>query len=355
MKPGVLFANFGGPTADAELEPFLFNLLSDVLPGPSWLSSFMARRIAPARAKQVREPYRRIGWSPLVADSQRQLDATLAILGEHAPPGTLGMMFTPPSMAQGITALLERGCDALVVVGLYPHFSFATAGSSYDMVHAALAEIGKPDLPVHYADCFFDRVAYHEAVAATIEVGRARTPGEGPIHLLFSAHGIPLSFVRKGDPYPDHVRESVRGSIKASGWTDPWSLAWQSRLGPNKWLSPSVDVALERLAAEGVKRLLVVPVSFVGEHIETLDEIDREYAEAAHALGIEHFGRAPALGLTPRFIECLAEVTRDALTHFDRYHCVRCLVPKPDAHRRRKACPNCGFRTPPFLTEFRGR
>lgn len=351
MKPGVLFLNFGGPTCDDELEPFLFNLLSDVLPGPPAVTRFAAKRLAPRRAVKVRQAYRDIGWSPLVADTRRQAAGVMDLLGDDAPPHALGMMFTPPTMADGLRALVDQGCDRVLAIGMYPHYSFATSASSYDMVHHALSEIGRPKLPVHYARTFFEDASYLEAVAATIRRAASQMKGEGPIHLLFSAHGIPLSFVRNGDPYPEHVRASVRGVMRHLDWDDPWDLSWQSRVGPVKWLTPDTRDSLRAYGAQGVERVLVVPISFVGEHIETLDEIDREFAELAHEVGIPHFSRAAALGTEPAFIRCLGDLVTEGLGAFDRYSCARCLVPKPAEHRRQKQCPNCSFSFPAYLRQ----
>jgi ferrochelatase len=353
VNDGVLFVNFGGPTRDEELEPFLLRLLSDVLPGPEPVAAFFARRLAPRRAAVVREVYRRIGWSPLVNDSRAQADAAMRGLNRPDLPWAIGMMFSDPSIEHGLRELLDRGVERVLVVGLFPHYSFATAGSAYDFVHKALVRLGRPTVPVHYAKVFYDEPDYLEALAHTITQGVARLEGDGPIDLLFSAHGVPLSFLRRGDPYPDHVRESARRVVRTLGWTDPWHLGWQSRLGPAKWLSPSTPAMIDRLAADGARRLLFVPVSFVGEHIETLDEIDREYVEHAHHAGIPHVARAPALGLDPAFVRCLTGLVRDALARFDAYQCARCLRPEHPSHRRQKQCPNCNFAFPLYLREGR--
>ncbi|MCA9572265.1 MAG: ferrochelatase, partial [Myxococcales bacterium] len=156
-------------------------------------------------------------------------------------------------------------------------------------------------------------------------------------------------------PYPEQVRESARRVVDALGWHDPWTLSWQSRLGPVRWLEPDTLTTLHRLGARGAARVLVVPLSFVGEHIETLHEIDVEYAQVAHEAGIPHFGRADALGLEPAFVDCLADVVRETLARFGTYRCVRCLVPQPaELHRRRDRCPSCAFVTPVHLREGDG-
>lgn len=354
MKTGILFLNFGGPTGDAELVPFLRNLLSDVLPGPTFLKRFMANRIAPARANRVRENYTRIGWSPLVGETLEQVAAVRAAWGPDAPPMAAGMMFTAPTIRDALRDLLDQGADRILAVGLFPHWSFATSGGAYDMVHHALQELGHAELPVHYARAFFEHPDYIESLANTIRVTADQMPGEGPIELLFSAHGVPLSYLRRGDPYPDHVRESCRLAVAKLGWSDPWHLAWQSRLGPVKWLGPSTPDVIHQLGVRGAKRLLVVPVSFVGEHIETLDEIDREYVEHAHQVGLTHVARAPALGLEPAFIKCLVDVSKTTIARFGATSCSRCLIPQEPTHRHQGTCPQCKFVFPPHLSQGKG-
>lgn len=346
MTTGLLFLNFGGPTNDEELTPFLRNLLADVLPGPPWFKRLAAQRLAPLRAKAVRDRYAGIGWSPVVADTIAQMNAVLERLGPDAPPAEAGMMFSEPSIDLAVGRLLDRGVDKIVALGLFPHWSFATSAAAYQFTHEALERRGA-HVPVHYARAFFDDPLYVQAVAATIRA--TSVPGEGPVHLVFSAHGLPVSFVKRGDPYPDHVQATVRAVVRQLGWEQPWHLSWQSRLGPVRWLGPSTLDLLDRLAAEGAQRVLVVPISFVGEHIETLDELDQEVAEHAHKAGIPHWGRAPALGLEPLFLDAVTALARETLTRFDQRLCARCVLPKPVTHHHEKKCPDCGFQPPGYL------
>ncbi len=354
MTAGVLLLNFGGPRSEPELVPFLEELLSDVLPGPAGLARWLGRRLAPRRAARIGAAYAHIGWSPTVPSSLAQAAALSRALGPDAPPIAAGMMFTSPTVQDAVASLLAEGCDELVSVGLFPHWSFATSAAASDRVHDALAALGRSEVRVHHTRAFFAEPAYVEAVAQSIREAAATLGGAGPVHLLFSAHGVPLSFLRRGDPYAEHVREGVRRVVEQLGWKDPYSLAWQSRLGPVKWIGPGTDVELARLGHLGTSRVLVVPVSFVGEHIETLYEIDVEYAELARHAGIEHFGRAAALETSPGFIDGLAAVVNDALARFGSTSCVRCLLPKPEAHRRRVVCPDCGFRAPRHVVLGRG-
>jgi ferrochelatase len=350
---GVVVCDFGGPQSADELEPFLAALLADVLPGPSALTAAVAPLLARARAKRVQPEYEAIGWSPLVPTHRAQVEALRVALGPDAPPLASGMMFTPPTMDAAVQELVDQGVDRFIALPMFPHYSLATTNAAYGFLYEALERAGLADRPVQWIPGFHDHPLYIEALAATIRAGVHDTPGEGPVHLLFSPHGLPLSFVRRGDPYPDQVRTTVRTVIRHMGWEGSWHLGWQSRVGPVRWLEPSTPDSIRRLASEGVRRLCMVPVAFASEHLETLSEIDREYRELAVHSGIEHFGRAPALGLEAGFIECLAVLVRDAVQRHGHYTCMRCQLPQPESHRRQKSCPNCRFTFPRFLREGR--
>lgn len=353
MRVGVAVLDFGGPRGPEELEPFLSELLADVLPGPRWLKRRVAPSLARARARSVRPNYELIGWSPLVDTHCAQVEALRQALGDEAPPLVSGMMFTPPTMREAARALRDLDVDGIVALPNFPHYSLATTHAAFQFFWEALEAEGMTSIPVHWVGAFFDHPDYIDALAATIREGVARTPGEGELHLLFTPHGLPVSYVKRGDPYPDQIRETVRRVMATLEHAWPWHLGWQSRVGPVRWLTPSTPDVLDRLAAEGVERVCMVPVSFAAEHIETLHEIDVEYAAHARAAGIEHFGRAPALGLQPSYVACLADLVRGAVGAFGRHACVRCLHPKPDAHRRRGTCPNCRFATPGYLRASR--
>lgn len=309
-KPGVLLVNFGGPQGPDELVPFLTNLFDDVLPLPKWLKGFVAPRVAVSRSRKVGPNYEQIGWSPIVPETRRQLEAVRAALGASAPPMAMGMLFTPPTVLDGIRELEKQGCDAIAAVAMFPQYSTTTTKPAYDRVREALAS-AKLDLRLATAPPFYDRPDYVEALANTIRAGAAGLEGEGPIHLVFSPHGLPLYVVRKGDPYPDQVKESIRLVLERLGWTDPWHLGWQSRVGPVKWLAPSTPEVIHEIARSGGQRVLVVPISFVGEHIETLHELDIELRKDATDAGIRWFGRASAVGVDPAFVHCLAGLARE--------------------------------------------
>lgn len=341
--------DFGGPQGPDELVPFLTLLLEDVLPFPDWIKRLAAPRIAASRSKLVGPNYEMIGWSPLVPTHVRQVAALREALSLPELPIASCMMFTPPFAEEALKSLLDQGVDHIVALPMFPHFSFATTNAAFGFMFAAMERLGIASMPVHWIPAYYDHPRYLAALAESIREGVDATPGSGPSHLLFTPHGLPVSFLRRGDPYPEHIRESARQVTRLMGWDGPWSLGWQSKVGRSRWLTPSTPEVMASLASEGVQRITLVPIAFVSEHIETLHEIDIEYREEAHKLGIPHFGRAPALGTQPEFIACLADLVRDGLAHFERYSCARCLHPKPDAHRRRGSCPNCRFTLPPWM------
>ncbi len=343
---GVLAIDFGGPLHDADLEPFLGRLLTDVLPGPlavrSWLGPWLARR----RVPEVGPAYKAIGGSPLIAIHRAQVDALRAELGSAAPPIASAMMYTPPEIDDALDDLASQGVDEIVVLPFFPHHSFATSGSASEMVHAAMARRRQP-WPLHFATAFPDHPGWITALVDAIEAAASQLGGEGPIHLLFSPHGLPTSFVRRHDPYPDQVRLTCRKVIEASRWSSPWHVGWQSRVGPAAWLTPSTLAQVDAIAAVGASRLLVVPVSFLAENFETLHELDVEVTDHARAQGIAHVGRSAVPGLHPGVIRALADRVRAAIAAKGPT-CVRCLLPDPPALRKAVACPNCGWRNAPW-------
>lgn len=353
MTIGVALLDFGGPQGPDELVGFLTELLTDVLPGPKWLRSGAAGFIAQRRSKLVGPNYEEIGWSPLVPTHMEQAQLLRDRLGPDGPPLASGMQFTAPTMDDCVEALLEQGVDRFVALPMYPHYSFATTGAAFNFFYEALERRGLGKAPVHWVSAYPEHPAYIEALAATIREGveGMEGPADEPVHLLFTPHGLPVSYVQNGDPYPDHIRATVRAVIATLEWTGPYHIGWQSRVGPVQWLTPGTPEVMQSIKDLGGRRVCLVPISFAAEHIETLHEIDIEYREEAEHMGIEFFGRAPALGTQPRFIDALADLTHDAMAAFDRYTCVRCLIPKTDEHRRRPKCPNCRFSFPDWARE----
>ncbi len=310
-KTAVLLLQMGGPDSIEAVEPFLVNLFSDrdiIRIGPAFLQPLIARFIARRRAPKSEAFYAAIGGrSPIRELTELQARALEKALGPEFRC-FVAMRYWRPSTVEALAAVKKEGISRIIALSLYPHYSRATTGSSVNELKRVLAEAGT-GFEVSYVDRFYDQPLYIEALAERIREGLGGFSESQGVHLLFSVHSLPQSLIDSGDPYLDHILETVRLVMEKFGNME-YHLGFQSRAGPVKWLEPSTEEMLKRLAAAGCEELLVVPLSFVSDHIETLYEIDIQYAEEARALGIGHFRRAPALNDVPPFIACLAELVR---------------------------------------------
>ena len=308
----VLLLQMGGPDSLDAVRPFLLNLFTDreiIRIGPAWLQPFISRMIVRRRTPVVMAKYREIGGkSPIRELTEGQAAALQQELGI---PCAVGMRYWHPFTGDALRQLQQRGVARIVALSLYPHYSRATTGSSFNDLDRRLAELGGAFELIRISH-FYDHPRYIEALVEQIRQGLAGFPDPGQVELLFSAHSLPQAFIDQGDPYLDQIRSTVRLVMARLG-DIRYHLAFQSRAGPVKWLEPATDEKLRELAASGCNQLLVVPLSFVSDHIETLHEIDIEYAAEARALGIATFRRVPSLNSSPTFIRCLAELVEAAL------------------------------------------
>jgi len=323
-RVGIVLFQLGGPDSLEAVEPFLRNLFldPDIIPmGPlAFLRGPLARYIARKRSVPVRGRYAMIGRrSPIALLTERQRTKLSAALSPYVDSVVVtAMRYWKPFTADAVAAIKAAGpLDDLVLLPLYPHYSYATTLSSlkeWRRVYGKLAG-GPPELTV---ESFYNHPLYIEALVGKIGVCLRQFPDSSKIHLLFSAHGIPLSLVEKGDPYPKHIAETVRlvngaGSQRYANWPKTQILCFQSRVGPMKWLEPPFLQTMERLGREGVKEMLVVPISFVTEHIETLHEINIDGRIDAKKYGIERFRMMPAVGDSPAFIGALKDLVLQKL------------------------------------------
>jgi len=320
---GVLLVNLGGPDSLAAVGPFLFNLFSDrdiIRLGPSFLQRPLAYLISLLRSGKTRKAYALIGGrSPIKEITVAQAEALERALegpatGIRMSPVKVyvGMRYWNPFLEDVVREIYDRGIRRLMVLSLYPHYSVATTGSSLSHLRKMLARY--PGITTHSIESWYDHPLYIDALAEQIRHGietfdaKPELPASGSggdIHLLFSAHSLPEKFIREGDPYVDHIMGTIHAVMKKI--EAPWSLSYQSKSGPVAWLEPSTEQKLEELARDGVKNLLVVPVSFVSDHIETLYEIDMLYKNMAADLGIR-LERTPSLNTAPVFIAALKEL-----------------------------------------------
>ncbi len=309
---GVVLLNLGGPETLADVEPFLVNLFSDreiirLSPFP-FLQKFIARRIAAKRAPKSREAYRLIGGgSPLAritGEQARALQTALLVEGRFLV--RMAMRYWQPGAEEALAEFAQEGIRRIVALTLYPHYSRATTGSSLDALRKAIAASGH-DFELVEVREWPEQPEYIECLAQGIREGMAGFDGE-PAQLVYSAHSLPVSFIREGDPYLDQIRRTIAAVEKITGMAG--RLCFQSRSGPVEWLAPSTPEMLEQLAAEEVKNVLMVPVSFVSDHVETLYEIDIQYREQAKELGMR-LERTGSLNIRPLFIEGLATLVKD--------------------------------------------
>jgi ferrochelatase len=307
----VLLLQMGGPDSLDAVEPFLRNLFSDrdiIKIGPAFLQPFIARFIVNKRAPKVMGYYEKIGGkSPIRELTEAQARALEARLGKGYRC-FVAMRYSRPSTLDALAAARKAGCSRVIVLSLYPHYSRATTGSSINELERGVKKTDAP-FNISYIRQFYDNPAYIAALAEKIEGGLARFADPNGVELLFSAHGLPQSFIDSGDPYLDHIQTTVKLVMERFGGMSH-HLSFQSRAGPVKWLEPSTEAKIAELAANGCKNLLMVPLSFVSDHIETLYEIDIQYRDEAEKLGITGFKRTEALNSSPAFINCLAELVR---------------------------------------------
>ncbi len=319
-KTGILLLNLGGPDRPEAVRPFLYNLFSDreIIPlGPAFMQRPLAWLISRLRESKTRAAYAQIGGaSPILRITTAQADALGESLGGSGPfIVSVGMRYWHPFIEDSVRRLAEEGVRRVVGVSLYPHYSRATTGSTRRKFDDAVRRFG---LESTFVSSWYDHPRYIEALAETISRGMEGFGTEG-LHLLFSAHSLPVSLIEGGDPYVDEITgtvDAVIARLAASGMkVPPWHISYQSRSGPVRWLEPSTDEVIACLSEEGVRRLLVVPVSFVSDHIETLYEIDILYRGLAERRGVD-LRRVESLNTAPLFISALKELVLSAMGDF---------------------------------------
>lgn len=335
--------NLGGPATLDDVQPFLLELFADreiiQLPFQRWLGPFIARR----RTPKVRGLYATIGGgSPILRYTEAQGRGMVTRLDRLSPSTAphrfyVAFRYTKPTSDDALRAMRADGVERAVAFTQYPQFSCSTTGSSLNELWRASERTGLRDA---FEWSIVDRWPVHagfiEAMSETVRDGLSRfTANErDQVPILFSAHSLPLDVIDRGDSYPQEVGASVQRVVEYLKVPNPYLLAYQSDVGPVRWLGPSTEQVIRRFGARGQKRLLVVPIAFTSDHIETLSELDREYGEVAHQAGIAQYERAPALNDRPRFLDALAEIVRDHLSsgvpHSTQYplRCAGCTNPQ---------------------------
>ncbi len=307
---GVVLLNLGGPEKLDDVEPFLCNLFSDrqiIRLGPAFMQKVIARFIAHKRAPKSRESYQLIGGgSPLLRITTAQGAALEDALADHGPYKVfLAMRYWHPLAVETFDELMQAGIQKAILLPLYPHYSVATTGSSVDDFKRTIESFGAK---MHLAaiSAWPTQPRYINCLAASVKAGLRQFAADDGVQVVYSAHSLPTKFIDEGDPYVDHLHETIRAledQTKTQG-----RLCYQSRSGPVEWLTPSTPEMLEKLAGEGCKNVLLVPISFVSDHVETLYEIDIQYRKMATGLGMR-LERTDSLNVQPEFIGALEELT----------------------------------------------
>jgi ferrochelatase len=342
-KTGIVMLNLGGPATLDDVQPFLLELFGDreiiQLPLQRWLGPFIARR----RTPKVRGLYAGIGGgSPILHYTEAQGRGMVARLDRLSPETAphkfyVAFRYTRPNSDDALRKMRADGVERAVAFTQYPQFSCSTTGSSLNELWRAASRTGLRDA---FQWSIVDRWPVHpgfiEAMTETVRDGleQFEPSDRRKALILFSAHSLPLDVIDRGDSYPQEVGASVQRVVEHLAVPNPYLLAYQSDVGPVRWLGPSTEQVIRRLGARGQKHVLVVPIAFTSDHIETLSELDREYGEVAHQVGITHYRRAPALNDRPRFLDALAEIVRDHLesgaVHSTQYpmRCAGCTNPQ---------------------------
>jgi ferrochelatase len=315
-KLAVVLFNLGGPDAPKSVQPFLFNLFSDpaIIDRPAFLRLPLAALIAGVRDRSARANYARMGGaSPLLAETEAQSAALKAALAARAPQADvevfIAMRYWRPFSAETAAAVAAFAPDEIVLLPLYPQFSTTTTGSSLKAWQAAYAGPGRS----RSVCCYPTLDGLIEAHARRIEAAWEAAGRPDGVRMIFSAHGLPESVVEAGDPYASQVAataEAVAARLPAT--LSDWRIAYQSRVGPMKWLAPTTAAEIQDAAEHGLG-VVISPIAFVSEHVETLVELDHDYRLVAEAAGIGAYVRAPTLGVEAGFIEALAELAARAL------------------------------------------
>lgn len=311
----ILGLTLGSPSSEAEVAPFLHELFADRgmirLPVRCILGPLIAR----LRTSSARRKYRRIGGaSPLMAISRRQVEAVARALRARGVPAKayVAARYLGPRVGDVLGAIAADGAARIVALPLYPQRCRATTGSALADLDAARG--AHPEAPpVVVPPPWFDHPRYVAALASTVREAPASLGEEEGVHLLFVGHSVPQRLVEEGDPYAGEVDGTARAVVAELGWTGDWSVAWQSRVGPVRWLRPEARDEVKRIARAGTNAIVCVPVSFMSDHLETLYDLDIDLAETARAAGIIRWARCPALNVRPDFIAALADVVEGAL------------------------------------------
>lgn len=308
-RVGVVLFQLGGPDTLAAVEPFLYNLFCDPdiidFPFSRIGRRPLAKLISTTRAKKAAQHYAVIGGgSPIRRFTEQQaaaLEAELPGRGIEARC-VVAMRYWHPFTEEAIAQLRHAEVEQVVLLPMYPQYSSTTTGSSLNEWKRRWNDAA----PSSCVPPFYRNPLYLAAITDRINEALVQFPHPEDVHLLFSAHSVPMAVIEKGDPYQKQIEETVALVMEQGASTNPHSLCYQSKVGASRWLQPSLHTTLRRLASEKQREVCIIPISFVSDHVETLGEIDHCAREEARQLGMERFVMMQGLNDSPKFIQALA-------------------------------------------------
>jgi len=320
---GIVLMNLGGPKDLSEVQPFLLELFADKeiiqLPAQKVLGPFIAKR----RTKSVQANYRDIGGgSPILKWTSEQGRGMCERLDRLSPATAphkfyVAFRYIEPTSEDALTAMMRDGVKRAVAFTQYPQFSCATTGSSLNELWRAARRLGlQREFDWSVIDRWFDHERFIDAMTATVEEGLAGFTSEEleDVLIVFSAHSLPMGVVNRGDAYPAEIGATAHEVMKRLGYAHQYLVSYQSEVGPVPWLGPSTESVVRELGAKKRRNVLVVPIAFTSDHIETLHELDIEYGHLAAEVGISNYRRAPAMNDSPLFQDAMAAIVAEHLS-----------------------------------------
>lgn len=312
-KLGVVLLQLGGPDSLEAVQPFLEQMFRDPdllnLRIPGWIQGWLARKFAVRRTVHVRQLYASIGGKSTIGEITHLQANLLAKRLRHSIDCKVfvAMRYGNHSSKEAIESILEAGCEQLILLPLYPQYCSASTGSSLNEWYRCCRAMGL-DLLTVQIDSYCSAKMYICALVQRIHETLNKFPADISPHLVFSAHGIPSSLITKGDPYQKQIEQTTQLVVRECPKSLPHTLCYQSKATPVAWLEPSLTKTLKNLGKSGTQAVLVIPISFVSDHLETLSEINIEARRDAESWGIRHFQMMPGLNDSPLFIDALAEL-----------------------------------------------
>ncbi len=315
-KTAVVLLNLGGPDSLEAVEPFLYNLFCDpdIFKIPIGQKLF-AKLISNRRASKVIEEYKLIGGKSPINEwteiQRNKLEIELRKINSNTDV-LIAMRYWKPLTQTIIEKIESVNYDKIILLPLYPHYSITTTGSSFNEWKR---HYNGEEKKLVFINSYYNHPGYLSAINQRIDEALLSFSEifRSEVQLVFSAHGTPVSLVKKGDPYSNQIKQTVEAVMKQRNYSHSYHLCYQSKVGPMKWLEPSTDTMIEELANKGNKHLLIIPISFVSDHIETLFELDIEYRHVADECGIEHYIVMKGLNDSQLYIDALKDLVKNEI------------------------------------------